>query len=232
MTKGKISNDFASFYNGAHEKFEKARKGEEESQGIAMPIGTSGHAVIDDVVMAKSKNGRPYIRFDFSVVEPAEHAGKKFGKVHSLFDSDNMTMAERFQIALDHAEEIGLSHETRANHTDPSEIAEELLATPHYVEFVIVKGSGTGAYAKDSTTNAAPDFQPSQGKNQDANPPKASTSQATEQTSNAGEEGGDVVKYLNGLHDVIGHNEDGTIKIKSRSNGKERDVNPASVEEA
>jgi len=227
MTKGKVSNDFASFYNGAHEKFEKARKGEEESQGIAMPIGTSGHAVIEDVVAAKSKNGKPYIRFDFSVVEPQEHAGKKFGKVHSLFDSDNMTMGERFQLCLDHAEEIGLTHETRMNHSDISEVAEELLGTPHYVEFVIVKGSGTGAYAKDSTTNAAPDFIPPQGKVES----KAPTTPATSKTQGSGEEG-EAVKYLNGVWDVLEHIGDGTIKIRSRTTGKEKIVNQAAVEEA
>lgn len=66
------------------------------------------------------------------------------------------------------------------------------------------------------------------------NPPKVSNKTETSSSSgsNAGEEGGDVVKYLNGLHDVINHNDDGTIKIKSRSNGKERNVNYASVEEA
>lgn len=139
----KVSKDFDKYYAKNATSFDDSKKAEKQVRGIPVPIGTTGTAVISDFTADRAKGGEqnPFIAVEITVVLPEEHAGKKFtGAIHSLYDSDKMTASGRMAICLDDLEDMGLSRETRENHTSLSQISDELLNEPHYVTFEVKEG--------------------------------------------------------------------------------------------
>lgn len=218
MAKSKVSQDFLQFSARNQDKFAEAAKEERQIRGINLPVGFSGVGVISDMVADRAKGGQknPYLRIEATIVE-GEYKGEKISRIHSFYESENMTAAGRWAMMLDDLETMGMSREFREeNGDDIAALMEHMLNEPHYVNVEVVEGYRKGTKEGVFVHTASPD-----GIGGAVSAPLPEKPEVPE--------GATTCKYLNSTYIVIGE-EDGKLIIQPAAGGKVRTVDKEHVE--
>lgn len=153
MIKMTISDKFKKFAAKTTKgKFDAARKAESMAGGCSLPVGTTGVAVVSDIVMSFTKDkgdvpGYPIITIKLGVETPEESQGVTIdgsGLIYWIKDSANQTEDVAWQRFLDDLEDIGLPREIRMNYEDIMEIEEWFKEAPRKVSYTVIKDTFAG----------------------------------------------------------------------------------------
>jgi len=160
MSKSPISKGFAKFIEKnlkPGSKFDEARKAESMANGCPLPVGTTGIAVVGDIVCSETKikpdgtGGDPMVRVTLEVETPDDFQGKVLsgpGLLFTIKDGPNSTAADAFGRVMDFFENMGLPRDVRTEMTDFDAVIEYFTEVPRRVEYTIkedeYKGNQSG----------------------------------------------------------------------------------------
>lgn len=232
MSNAKVSQSFGKFLAKKSTQIEEAKKADNTMQTCPMPVGWKGHMVCVDAVAdtgkqtkddkGNTKEGRNYVRLEFSVVNDSHYQGKKGSLMWQLYDSENATSTQRFEWMLNEMENLGLPRKTREEYNDFSEILNHFIASDEVYEAEVVHNQYRRGDQKelkvrraaivDNTTSMAP--------------PSSTTTESPKPTSTSL---GAEVKYMGKMWDVVDQDGD-TVVIKSKATGNNRTVKLTELE--
>ena len=215
MSKQKVSQGFENFMARNEHSFEDAKKAENNMGGIPLPIDAEGEATVLSITAdvskkkADGKGGNPYIRIEYVVNSPEQFVGKKFTRIHTLFDSANATKADRMEWTLNDLENHGLPREIRTGYKAFSEVLDWFDVEDRTIKYKVA-ASDYGNEGKE--VKILRDF-------------------GTEEPVVKAVESGRTVTYGGQLYEVVAEQGEDLV-IRSPKTGKERTVPITAVEEA
>jgi len=219
MSSGKVSSAFKNAI-GRMPGVEEAKQAEANLNSIPMPDGWKGRVLVTDMYMDVSKGkGNPYVNMEVTVVEDDQYKGKTATRNWTFNETTNAqgvktSAAEKFEWFLNACEFMGLPREIRTGYEDEGEIIGWFMdpENPRYLEAEVKVNKGFTNLnlrklpeALDHTESIAP-----------PEPAKPSP-----QESSGGQK---EVSYGEAKWILLEELADGTVRIKSKSTGKERVV--------
>lgn len=219
-SKSEVSQDFAKFEARNNNALKEAREQEKQSYSNPFPIGYSGVAVLSSARgFGAGQNKIPTGLVEATCINDPAYEGKTFAAAIRQFkDTEKQTAAEAYANFLDNLEEIGLQRETREQAKTIGEMFDELLSTPHYVAFNVVKNT----YTRDGKAVQCSACPPPEGMSGHTPTPQtaADTSEPEDELDTSDLE---QVVYLGKPHwKLEPANEDGTVNLKQVKGGKLR----------
>lgn len=228
MAKAKVSNDFMKFQSKNASALSDAKKAENTMQTCSMPIGWSGKVICVDAVADKGKDskddkgntreGNPYVRLEFQVINDEEYAGQKGSLAWSFYDTEKATSFDRYTWMLNAMENMGLPGEVRR---DDETTIEDLLQ--HFLDSDVVYTMSVEhtKYRRDNKELKVV-LMDTVDDSDSVTPPGG------ESTASTGE-AGDMVKYMGKEWELVSKDGEDLV-IKSLKNGNERTIKTSDLD--
>lgn len=238
MAKQAVSTEFEKYFAKKKASFAEAQKAENESRGAPIPVGVTGICVVKDMTATLSRSKKvPMITLSCTVESPSEYNGKSFQRTWFISESEKASEADRYEWMLNDLENAGLPRDLRENHEGLVDICDYFISSGNKLDFEIVEDqystnnrraniyarpdSPGNGQASDSGSVKSPD--PAPEKEEPAQEPEAKEEPQAESAPSNG--GGEIVKYMSLDYELLGEGEaEGTMKIKSCSTGRIREV--------
>ena len=218
----KVSQSFKKLFAKNHTAVENAKKAENQLSNCPLPIGFKGKATVTGFVLDEAKaTGKSYCRMEYSIIDDAEHQGKKTSRVWSIGESEKRTFEQSLASWLDDMENQGLPREVREGLSDPTEISEWFMSEARVVALDVKEDTWAGSRdGKKVSTYKLPE---AVGAGSSMSPDEVSSGSSSSSSS-------DKVMFLGKPWTVVSRDgEEITIK---NENGKERIITADQLDNA